>query len=165
MEDASNLSFLPIGIRERAGLFPWSDVFQLRYGLGPRGTHGFVADGILEFFDERVSPGTSPGPCAFFSAVVSLFANLVDAPRSMRGPEVGQGTDGEYGASIWKFDTRSQTLRSIPGRSDTVLRLTECLRLRVQDIDFGAAQITVQFISRHGLPEKSSTRIKVIGGK
>ena len=40
----------------------------------------------------------------------------------MRGPEVGQGTDGEYGASIWKFYTRSQTLRSIPGRSDTVLR-------------------------------------------
>jgi hypothetical protein len=80
VEDASNLSFVPIGIRERAGLFPWSDVFQLRYGLGSIRSHSFVADGILEFFDERVSPGTSPGPCASFSAVVSLFANLVDAP-------------------------------------------------------------------------------------
>jgi len=78
VEDASNLSFLPIGIRERAGLFPWSDVYQLRYGLGPRGSHAFVDEGILEFFEDRVPPGTCPDPCGSFSADVSLFANLVD---------------------------------------------------------------------------------------
>ena len=78
MEDASNLSFLPIGIRERAGVFPWSDVYQLRYGLGLRGSHAFVDAGILEFFEDRVSPGTCHDPCASFSADVSLFANLVD---------------------------------------------------------------------------------------
>ncbi len=79
MEDESNLSFVPIGIRERAGVFHWSDVYQLRYGLGLRGSHGFVDEGILEFFEERVSPGTCPDPWGSFSADVSLFANLVVA--------------------------------------------------------------------------------------
>ena len=78
MEDASNLSFVPIGIRERAGVFHWSDVYQLRYGLGLRGSHGFVDEGVLEFFEDRVPPGTCPDPCGSFSADVSLFANLLD---------------------------------------------------------------------------------------
>ncbi len=79
MEDASNLPFVPIGIRERAGLFPWSDVYQLRYGLGLRDSHAFVDEGILEFFEDRVPSGTCPDPCASFSVDVSLFANLVVA--------------------------------------------------------------------------------------
>ncbi len=79
MEDASNLSFVPNGIRERAGVFHWSDVYQLRYGLGLRGSHAFVDEGILEFFEERVPSGTCLDPCGSFSADVSLFANLVVA--------------------------------------------------------------------------------------
>ena len=79
MEDVSNLPFLPIGVRERAGLLHWSDVYQLWYGLGHISSVGSVPDGILGFFDEPVHPGAWFDSRSSFSASVSLFSNPVDA--------------------------------------------------------------------------------------
>ncbi len=92
---------------------------------------------------------------------VGELGEVVRARRPKRLPAVL--TRAEVKAVLDQLEGPHQLVAGLMYGSG--LRLTECLRLRVQDIDFGAAQITVQFISRHGLPEKSSTRIKVIGGK
>ena len=52
LEDASDLPFLPVGIRERAGLLPWGNDLRLRYVLGLMHATGFGSAGIWGLFGE-----------------------------------------------------------------------------------------------------------------